>query len=107
LELPLPELSEEVCKNLYANAAVEAFASSNLLSQFSIGKLSLPLTMVGQGLYRKWNEFKRHNKDAATSMALRGFFPTELPIAFAALAVQEDFNRLEERLRNIDSTGQD
>nr|QDH91115.1 MAG: RNA-dependent RNA polymerase [Mitovirus sp.] len=105
---PLPLLSEDVCKNIYSNAAVEAFVNSSILSQISKGLLDVPLSEVGIRITSLWDKYKSSLiKSGNFPNDLVSFLPSDLPIVFAFKAVQRQFDELEERLRHLDSTGSD
>lgn len=108
LELPLPDLSEEICKNIYSNCAVEAFSESQFMSKKMFGSIDVPLWGIATTLHTKWDKFVDSTTEFTVDPSiLRTFSPSELPIALAAKAVMKSFEEMERVIKSLDSSGQD
>lgn len=109
LNLPLPALSDDVCKNIFANCAVEAFSTSNIVSYFHFKFKDMPLTKVASEIqmeYIKWSRGLPYHVQFP-SYYLNSFNILDMPLIQAALAVSELYGNLEREITKVDSTGGD
>jgi hypothetical protein len=101
---PLPELSEEICRNIYSNCAVEAFADSNIMKSLNFNWDQVPLQGIDSDLVTKLYRFGQEewwDDDVELEPILE-----ELPISRAAKAVQNLYDNLQKQVSSMDSTGE-
>ncbi|AZT88622.1 RNA-dependent RNA polymerase [Loramyces juncicola mitovirus 1] len=106
---PLPELSEEVCKNIISNCAVEAFSSSNIVDYFNFKYSDVPLIKMASDIQLEYIKLMRGlpyyipvPRDVFNSWS-----SNDSPIVQAAFAVSELYANLEKEITNVDKTGGD
>lgn len=107
-QYPLPTLSEEICKNIFSNAVVEAFADSNLASAANFyAETDLPLIEKARSLLKAREHWLQDELgiNPRSPAAIGIFDHNDLPVVRAAFAVQKLYKELEQKLFNLDSTG--
>jgi len=108
--LPLPQLSSEICQNIFQNIVVEVFSDSVLHTFFQdkdSGKLPLWNSLLR--LRRQWDKDVENPdiyKDKLSSNRLKSLF-SDTPLYEAGLAILEMYEKFMEEIRLVDSTGSD
>lgn len=110
LNLPLPHINGEISKSIIANIAVEAFSNSTLHTYFQDkdqGKVPLWTSMLG--LKRKWVQFvdETSQKESGFNSQLFYTYFNDTPIVNAMFCVLEEYQRLMDKIKEVDSTGSD
>nr|UVX28917.1 MAG: RNA dependent RNA polymerase [Ustilaginoidea virens mitovirus 1] len=108
LALPLPELNEEICKNIYVNCAVEAFSSSKVVKSVLNYDTRSPLEELTSKIESGWPIYSKDRLDpSSTPPSLNPWLFPRIPILCANIALMKEFHELIIRLEKMDSIGQD
>lgn len=105
----LPQLSEEVCKNILSNTIVDAFAESNILGKQVFNDIyDYPLTKVSSQIMNSWPQFLREHSDIErSSPEVKIVHPRNFAILLAHKAVVSEFEELQADLLRRDREGID
>lgn len=109
LQLPLPHINMEVCKNIISNIAVEVFSSSSIHTFFADDRKNFPLKEVVNLMRSDWDvyiEEKYHGHSSFEILKAKSFWQ-DTPIYLAANAIYQEYTDLMIRIEKIDSTGSD
>lgn len=110
LQLPLPHINMEICKNIISNIAVEVFSSSTIHTYFSTSDhSSLPLFQVVSRWRKEWEKYVAdHMKEESSFNILKTkTLFSDTPIYLAATAIYKEYEEMMSRIEKIDSTGSD
>jgi len=103
----LPQLSEEVCRNILSNTIVATFAESNILKSTFTDMWEYPLSGLTHKLYNSWEKYKANLSDEERFLLPRACPPRDFFITQAQRAVAKEFNELIKQLEEKDRTGSD
>nr|AWY10990.1 RNA-dependent RNA polymerase [Sclerotinia sclerotiorum mitovirus 32] len=110
LQLPLPHINMEICKNIISNIAVEVFSNSAIHTFFADpNRHNFPLQETVNLLRRDWDRWIDEKFQGCSSFEIlkaKSFFQ-DTPISLAALAIYKEYDELMKRIEKIDSTGSD
>lgn len=102
----MPQLSEEVCKNIFQNVVVQVFADSALMEQVEKLGTNVPLFGLSSKLSTLYHEWRRTlspeilSKVASTDV-------NDIPIIMAQKAVMKEYKRLIKEIEERDRLGLD